>query len=51
MDRIYDQAAPTIASVLDNSGQEFLEEVIRIVTDAVEEAGGSVEGGSSNERP
>ena len=51
MDRIYDQAAPTITSVLDNSGQEFLEEVIQIVNDAVEEAGGSVEGGSTSERP
>ena len=41
---IYDEAAPSVTSVLDQTAQEFLGEVIRIVSDAVEEAGGSVVG-------
>ena len=44
MGRIYDAAAPSISSVMDTAPQEFLDQVIRIVGDAVEDAGGSVEG-------
>ena len=40
---IYDAAAPSISSVMDAVPQEFLEQVIRIVGDAVEGADGSVE--------
>ena len=42
--RIYDAAAPSLTSVMDIPTQTFLEDVIQIVNDAVEEAGGSVEG-------
>ena len=44
MGRIYDAAAPSISSMMDAVPQEFLDQVIRIVGDAVEDAGGSVEG-------
>ena len=44
MGRIYDAAAPSIPSVMDTPTQEFLDQVIWIVGDAVEDAGGSVEG-------
>ena len=44
MVRIYDAAAPSISSVMDATTQGFLDQVIRIVGDAVEDAGGSVEG-------
>ena len=44
MNRIYDAAAPSITSVLDSTAQEFLHQIIQIVGDAVEEAGGSVDG-------
>ena len=44
MGRIYDSAAPSISSVMDAATQEFLDQVIRIVSDAVEDADGSVEG-------
>ena len=44
MGRIYDAAAPSISSVMDAATQEFLDQVIRIVGDAVEDADGSVEG-------
>lgn len=44
MGRIYDVAAPSISSVMDGLSQEFLDEVIQIIRDAVEKAGGSVEG-------
>ena len=44
MGRIYDAAAPSISSVMDAATQGFLDQVIRIVGDAVEGAGGSVEG-------
>ena len=44
MGRIYDAAAPSISSVMDAPTQEFLDQVIRIVGDAIEGAGGSVEG-------
>ena len=42
LSRIYDDAAPSVTSVLDQTGQEFLNQVIQIVSDAVKEAGGSV---------
>ena len=44
MGRIYDASAPSISSVMDAATQEFLDQVIRIVSTAVEDAGGSVEG-------
>ena len=45
MRRIYDAAAPSISSLMDEAAtQEFLNQAIRIVSDAVEGAGGSVEG-------
>ena len=45
MRRIYDAAAPSISSLMDEAAtQEFLDQAIRIVGDAVEDAGGSVEG-------
>lgn len=44
MAQIYDAAAPSITSALDTLSQQFLDEVIQIVREAVEEAGGSVEG-------
>ena len=49
MAQIYDAAAPSITSVKDMQTQEFLDNVIQIVQDAVEEAGGSVEGISARE--
>ena len=45
---IYDEAAPSVTSVLDQTAQEFLGQVIQIVSDAVEEAGGSVIGVQTN---
>ena len=44
MGRISDAAAPSISSVMDAPTQGFLDQVIRTVGDAVEDAGGSVEG-------
>ena len=44
MSGIYEEAAPSITSVPDPAAQEFLNEVMQIVSDAVEEAGGSVIG-------
>ena len=44
MGRIYDSAAPSISSAMDTTAQAFLDEIIRIVNDAVENAGGSVDG-------
>ena len=44
MAQIYDAAAPSITSVRDMPTQEFLDRVIQIVQDAVEEADGSVKG-------
>ena len=49
MSGIYDEAAPSVTSVLDQTAQEFLGQVIQIVSDAVEEAGGSVVGVQTNE--
>ena len=36
--------APSVSSVMDTFTQEFLNDVVQIVCDSVEEAGGSVEG-------
>ena len=44
INRIYDAAAPSITSVLDSTAQEFLNQIIQIVGDAVVDAGGSVDG-------
>ena len=45
MAQIYNDAAPSISSVMDNiSTQQFLDEIIEIVKEAVEEEGGSVVG-------
>ena len=44
MGRIYEAAAPSIASVMDTATEHFLDQVVQIIKDAVEEAGGSVEG-------
>lgn len=44
MAQIYDAAAPSITSAMDTLSQQFLDEVIQIVREAVEESGGSVEG-------
>ena len=44
MSGIHEEAAPSITSVPDPTAQEFLNEVVQIVNDAVEEAGGSVVG-------
>ena len=42
MGQIYEAAAPSIASVMDTGAEEFLNEVILIVKQAVEAKGGSV---------
>ena len=45
MARIYDDAAPSITSVMDDTAaQEFLDQVVQIIKEAVEEAGGSLQG-------
>lgn len=49
MSGIYHEAAPSVTSVLDQTAQEFLDQVIQIVSDAVEEAGGSVVGVQTND--
>ena len=41
---IYDAAAPSISSVMDAPTLEFLDQVIRIISDAVEASDGSVQG-------
>ncbi len=41
---IYESAAPSIGSVMDSHAGDFLDEVLRIVRDAVEDSGGSVSG-------
>ena len=46
---IYDEAAPSISSAMDIRNQEFLDEVIRIISNAINEAGGSMEGVSDRE--
>ena len=45
MAHIYEAAAPSISSVMDLSTQAFLDEVVKIVRIAVENAGGSLKGG------
>lgn len=49
MAQIYDAAAPSITSAMDTLSQQFLDEIIQIVKEAVEEAGGSVEGAGVRE--
>ena len=44
MSRIYDAAAPTVSSVMSEESQRFLDEVVEVVRNAIEEAGGSVHG-------
>ena len=44
MGRIYDAAAPSISSVMDVATQDLLDQVIQIVSDAIKDAGGSIEG-------
>ena len=44
MSRIYDAAAPTVSSVMDEESQKFLDEVVEVVRIAVEDSGGSVLG-------
>ena len=44
MVRIYDEAAPSISAAMDVHNQDFLDEVIRIVRNAVEQQEGSLEG-------
>lgn len=44
MSLIYESAAPSIGSVMDLSAQEFLDQVLKIVRDAVVDAGGEVQG-------
>jgi len=44
MSLIYESAAPSIGSVMDSSAQEFLDQVLKIVRDAVVDAGGEVFG-------
>ena len=44
MVQIYDEAAPSISAAMDVGNQEFLDEVIEIVRNAVEQQEGSVEG-------
>ena len=44
MGQIYEAAAPSVTSVMDAESEDFLNEVILIVKEAVEEAGGSVLG-------
>ncbi len=44
MARIYDEAAPSVSSVMDMRTQEFLNEVIKIIREAIEKEGGSITG-------
>ena len=44
IERIYNAAAPSITSVTSITAQRFLDDVIQVVKEAVEEVGGSVEG-------
>ena len=49
MAQIYEEAAPSVSSVMDTQTQAFLDEIIRIVADAVEDVGGSIEGVAKRE--
>ena len=44
MERIYEAAVPTVTSVMNMPAHKFVVEVYQIVREAVEEAGGSVQG-------
>ena len=44
MARIYEAAAPTVTSVMDMPVHQFMDEIYQIVREAVEEAGGDVQG-------
>ena len=44
MQRIYEEAAPTVQSVLDGPARRFVDEVYQIVKEEVENAGGFVQG-------
>ena len=44
IERIYNAAAPSITSVTGTAAQKFLDDVIQVVKEAVEEVGGSLEG-------
>ena len=44
VERIYNAAAPSISSLVVPMAQQFLDDVIQVVKEAVEEVGGSVEG-------
>lgn len=44
MDRIYAAAAPSITSAMDLPTQDFLDQVIQIVNDAITKSGGSLKG-------
>ena len=44
MARIYEAAAPTVTSLMDMPVHQFMDEIYQIVRDAVEEAGGDVQG-------
>ena len=50
MAQIYEKAAPSVGAVMDSETQQFLDQIVQIVSDAVEEAGGSVEGVVKRER-
>lgn len=47
--QIYEEAAPSISYAMDTDNQELFDEVIHIVRDAVEAAGGSIEGANYRE--
>ena len=47
--QIYEEAAPSISYAMDTDNQELFDEVIGIVRDAVEAAGGSMEGANYRE--
>ena len=44
MESIYEAAAPTVKSVMDRPADKFVDEIYQIVREAIEEAGGSVQG-------
>lgn len=47
--QIYEEAAPSISFAMDTDNQELMDQVIRIVRDAIEEAEGSIEGANYRE--
>ena len=47
--QIYGEAAPSISYAMDTDNQELFDQVIQIVRDAIEEAGGSMEGANYRE--